>query len=247
MSSSLSGYTGPSGGSNASGSNLMGDKIPKGYRVGQLQQFTPEQMDLFKQNFSHLGPQSNLSRLAAGDEGIFNQIEAPALRQFQELQGSNASRFSGMGTGARRGSGFQNSQNQATSDFAERLASNRQNLMRQALNDLMGYSSNILQQRPNERFLTKKQQDQGINWGGLAGGAIGGIGGFFAGGPGGAFAGANAGYGIGSGLSGYGGGDMGGQDFSSLSGLFGGGGNSASYHGQAAADPGIASLASRIY
>jgi hypothetical protein len=247
MSSSLSGYTGPGGGSNTTGSNLMGDKIPKGYRAGQIQQFTPEQMDLFKQNFSHIGPQSNLSRLAAGDEDIFNQIEAPALRQFQDLQGQNASRFSGYGMGARRGSGFQNAQSQATSDFAQNLASNRQNLMRQALNDLMGYSSNILQQRPNERFLTKKQQDQGVNWGGLAGAAAGGIGGFFLGGPPGALAGASGGYNIGSGLSGYGGGDMSGQDFSSLSGLFEGGGNSASYHGQAAADPGIASLAARIY
>ena len=40
--------------------------------------------------------------------------------------------------GARRGSGFQNSQNQITSDFAQDLQANRQNLQRQAIQDLRG-------------------------------------------------------------------------------------------------------------
>lgn len=144
------GVAGPSG--------RVGNKIPSGYKQGQMQQFTPEQMQLFQQMFSHVGPQSYLSKLAGGDEDIFNQIEGPALRQFSGLQGNIASRFSGMGSGARRSSGFQNTMNQGASDFAQDLQSRRQSLQQQALQELMGLSSNLLGQRPYEQFLIKKQQ-----------------------------------------------------------------------------------------
>ena len=94
---SMTGQTGMRGSSNTGG---MKDKIPKGYRTGQIQQFTPEMMDLFKQLFSHVGPDSFLSKLASGDEETFNQIERPALKQFAGLQGGLASRFSqGGGSG----------------------------------------------------------------------------------------------------------------------------------------------------
>ena len=53
-------------------------------------------------------------------------MEAPALKQFSGLQGNLASRFSGMGSGARRSSGFQNTSNQAASDFAQQLQANKQ-------------------------------------------------------------------------------------------------------------------------
>ena len=85
-----------------------GNKIPKGYEQGTLQQFTPEQMNLFKSMFGQVGPDSFLGKLAGGDQSMFEQMEAPAMRQFQGLQGQLASRFSGMGMGSRRGSGFQN-------------------------------------------------------------------------------------------------------------------------------------------
>lgn len=134
-----------------------GNRIPKGYQLGQLQQFTPEQMQLFQSLFSHASPGSYLSRLAGGDESMFNEIEAPALRQFQGLQGNIASRFSGMGTGGRHSSGFQNTMNQAASNFSQELQSQRQGLQRQALMDLMGLSQNLLGQRPYENFLTQKQ------------------------------------------------------------------------------------------
>ena len=159
MSTSMTGsmgYRGPSGSS--SGQTMTGGNIiPKGYRQGQLQQFTPEQMNLFQQMFSNVGPDSYLSKLAGGDEATFNQMEAPALRQFGQLQGNMASRFGGMGgTGGRRSSGFQNTMSSATSDFAERLQSQRQQLSRQALQDMMGMSNQLLNQRPYEQFLGKK-------------------------------------------------------------------------------------------
>lgn len=179
-------------------STSRGDKIPKGFETAQLQQFTPEQLELFQSLFGQLGPESQLSRLAQGDEEIFNQIEAPAMRQFQALSGQNASRFSGAGMGARRGSGFQNQQNQYTSDFAMDLASRRQDLMRNARQDLFSMSQELLGQRPYYRDVVEKQQKEKSGWGGLIGAGLGGVGGFFAGGPSGALTGASLGYKAGS-------------------------------------------------
>lgn len=178
------------------------DKRPSGYKINRIQNFSPEQMQLFKDSFQYINPQSNLARLAGGDPQAFQQMEAPALRQFNELQGNLASRFSGMGSfGGRRSSGFQNAATSAASNFAQELQANRQALQRQALMDLMGYSNSLLSQKPYETFLTPKQRG-GFNWGGAAGGLLGGIGGFLTGGPLGAFQGAGLGYNVGSGLSG---------------------------------------------
>lgn len=132
--------------------------IPKGYKYGRIGQYTPQQQQLFGSLFKHLGPQSFLSKLAGGDEGTFEQLEAPALRQFGELQGGLASRFSGMGSaGARKSSGFQNVTNQAASDLAQQLQAQRQGLQRQAIGDLFGLGESLLGQRPYEQFLTPKQ------------------------------------------------------------------------------------------
>lgn len=134
------------------------------YHVGQEQIYGPEAMQLYQQLFSHLGPDSYLSRLAGGDQSMFEEMEAPAMRQFQELTGQNASRFSGMGMGARKGSGFKNAQNQATADFAMNLQSRRQGLMQQAIKDLMGLSSELLDKRPSENLLMPKKQKKPGFW-----------------------------------------------------------------------------------
>lgn len=189
--------TGPNG--------KVGNKIPKGYRQGQTQNYTPEQMELYKQQFSHLGPDSYLSKLAGGDQSFFDEIEAPAHRQFNAAQGQTASRFSGMGMGGRKSSGFQNEMTAASSNFAEQLQSNRQGLQRQAIQDLMGMSNTLLGQRPYENFLYEKPQKQGGGWGGAIGAGVGGLGGFLIGGPGGAMAGAQLGYGVGNSFGGGGG------------------------------------------
>jgi hypothetical protein len=132
---------------NAAGSKYMaGGKAPKGYK--NFQNFDPQMMELFQSLFGHLGPDSFLSRLAGGDQEGFDEMEAPALRQFQGMQGQLASRFSGAGMGARRGSGFQNSLNQQTSDFAQDLQSKRQQMQINALRELMGFSSDLLKQQP---------------------------------------------------------------------------------------------------
>ena len=165
---------GPTGSS--VGSANTGGKIA-GYQQGQMQQFTPEQMDLFKQLFSHVSPGSGLSKLAGGDQSQFEQMEEPALKQFGQLQSGIASRFSGAGLGGRHSSGFQQAQTSAAQDFAGQLASRRQSLQREALGDLFGLSSHLMGQRPYEQYLLPEQKSFGQELGiSLAGGLGQGLG-----------------------------------------------------------------------
>ena len=163
------GVLGGGGSTGAQTSTGLGGKpkAPSGFSTAQ--NFTPQQMQLFQQLFGHLGPESFTSRLAGGDQSAFGEIEAPALQQFNALQGGLASRFSGMGTGGRKSSGFQNTSSQAASDFAQQLSSQRQGLQRQALQDLMGYSESLLNQRPYSFYEKPSSFSQQL-FGGLSGG-----------------------------------------------------------------------------
>jgi hypothetical protein len=137
-----------------------GNKIPKGYAAGKIQQFGPEQMDLFRRLFSYTAPGSQLAGLAAGNEAAFAPQEEQATRDFQKFQGQTASRFSQLAPAAMsatRGSGFKNLQTQGAQDFALQLAAQRQGLQRQALMDLMGISQSLLSQRPEAQFLVKQE------------------------------------------------------------------------------------------
>jgi hypothetical protein len=165
------------------------DKRPHGYAPFSMNQYAPQQQALFGQEFANVSPDSYLGRLAAGDESFFAEQEAPALRQFNELQGNIASRFSGQGLGARRSSGFQNTMSAASQDFAGQLQANRQNMRRQAILDLMGLSDTLLSQRPTERGLVQKPQKKG-GWGETIGTLFGGAAGMFTGDYGGAAKGA---------------------------------------------------------
>lgn len=182
--------------------SFSGDKVPSGYKTGQLQQYTNEQLGLLEHTMSFVGPDSYLYRLAGGDEDLFNEMEAPAHRQFQEMLGGLGTRFSNGGgegsLGTRRSSGFQNEASARTSNFAQDLQSKRQELMRQAIKDLTGISSELLDKRPYERTLTKKDQNKSNPWTTFGGTALGAAGGFLAGGPMGAMQGAKVGYDIGS-------------------------------------------------
>jgi hypothetical protein len=140
---------------------LSKDKRPSGYKIGELAQFSPEQLELFRNLFSQIGPESDIFKLASGDQSYFDEMEAPAHRQFQEQLGGLASRFSGMGMGARQGSGFQNAATQGASDFAQALRSNRMQMSQQALQQLMQMSQMLLGQRPVERGFFEKQQKPG--------------------------------------------------------------------------------------
>lgn len=151
-----------------SGSSGYKDKMPSGYKSGRMKNFTPEMMDFFSQLMDMLGPESFLSQLAGGSEEAFDEMEAPALRQFGELQGNLASRFSGMGMGSRNSSGFSNTMNQASSDFAQNLQSQRQQMRMNAIKELQGMGNQLLQQKPYENFAVKKKPSF---WESLASGA----------------------------------------------------------------------------
>jgi len=155
-----------------------GNKIPSGYKEGRIQNYTPEQMQLFRQMFSNVSPDSYLSKLSGGDQSLFDEMEAPALRQFSGIQGNLASRFSGMGMGSRKSSGFQNSINAAGSDFSQDLQSRRQSLQQNAIKELMGLSGDLLGQRPYDQFLVDKpyRPSTGDQLIGAGGAFLGGIG-----------------------------------------------------------------------
>jgi hypothetical protein len=163
-----------------SGGGIAGDKRPSGYKVAQLQQYTPEQMQVSNDIYNDIGPESYLSRLSHGDQSYFDEIEAPAKQQFNQLQGNIASRFSmgGGGQGAiggRNSSAFQNSISQASSDFAQQLQANRQNLMRQATQDLRGLRNDLLSTQPYERYFQDKGPSTHDKWMELGGNVLGGI------------------------------------------------------------------------
>lgn len=192
-------------GARSTGGLTGGNVIPKGYKYGQLGQFTPEQQQLFHQLFSNVGQGSYLSRLAGGDQSLFGEIEAPALQQFGALQGNIASRFSGAGgLGGRHSSGFQNYLGQQSQDFAQQLQSQRQGLQRQALLDMGLLSESLLGQHPYDNFLIQKQQKQSGFGKALGIGlpVIGGVAGGIFGGPAGAAAGATLGSNLASGFTG---------------------------------------------
>lgn len=168
-----------------------GNKIPKGYSAGRLQQFTPEQLSLYQSLFPYVSPGSQLAQQAAGSDQGFAPHEDYANRQFQEATGQLASRFSEYMPGSmssRKGSGFHNQLTQGAQDFASLLAQQRQGLQRQALLDLMGISGQLLGQQPYQNFLTRKEPKQPGFWSKLFGAtaplAGAGIGALFGGLPG---------------------------------------------------------------
>ncbi len=177
------------------------ENVPSGYKKFSLQNFPPEMMQLFRQALERLGPEGFLSKLASGDQSMFEEMERPALKQFGEMQGNIASRFSGLGgagsLSSQNSSGFQNAMNTAASDFAEKLQANRLNLQQGAQQDLMNFTNQMLNQKPYEQGLVAKAPKSPSKWGGLIGTGLGALAGSPFGAQG-AMTGAKLGYGIGS-------------------------------------------------
>ena len=154
-------------------------ETPSGYNLKQMPNFNPQQMQLFKMLLGQTqgglggGGLDWLSKLASGDESIFEQTEAPMHNAFNAKLGDIGSRFANMG--AVGSSAFQNATSGAASQFAQELGANRVNLQKDALERLLGLSQNLLSQRPHENIL--QQKDQGFDWGGLLGGLAGSFGG----------------------------------------------------------------------
>jgi hypothetical protein len=189
-----------------SGYGPTGALSPKqsGYDVVQTPRMSPQVRALWEQLMggSQGGVEAglgHLSDLARGDQSHFAALEAPALRQFNALQGNLASRFSGMGSGARHSSGFQNAATGAATDLSERLQSQRLGLQQSAIDRLLGIYGDLMHNDPYEMMLTERQRKPNI-WqkllGGILPGAGAGLGGLF-GGPAGALLGGQLGAGAG--------------------------------------------------
>jgi hypothetical protein len=194
--------------SSMSGYNSSGLK-GSGYQQLNVPRMSQQGQDIWQQLYkgSQGGIASSLqglSDIAGGDQSKFAELEAPARRQFEQDQSQIASRFSGMGSGARRSSGHMNAQSGAAVDLAERLQGQRLGLQQNAWKQLLGIHSDLMANPTHESFLQKEKQPEWHKWAGASLpwlGAAGGAGlGFLGGGPAGALAGAK----IGSQIGGYG-------------------------------------------
>lgn len=147
-----------------------------GYKVRQVPNFSPEQMQLFQRLLGGLTGGGGLgegldflSQLAGGDEEAFAQAEAPAYSAFQKSLGQLGSRFAGLG--ALDSSAFQGATAGAAGELAQNLQAQRLGLRQGAIERLLGLSQNLLSQKPYETFLEEKKG--GFDWGGLLGTAAG--------------------------------------------------------------------------
>lgn len=131
------------------------DRMPEGYSPYSIRQYTPEQANLFNKLFRYVRPGSFTSRLAHGRRSAFHEMEEPAMEQYGDLLSGMGARFGQSGMAA-KSAPFRSG---AASDFLDRLKSSRHAYRQQALQDLMGMSSELLKQRPYERGLVEGDPD----------------------------------------------------------------------------------------
>lgn len=105
-----------------------------------------------------MGSIGQWNKLAGGgDQQTWDQLEAPAMRQFGALQGNISSRFSGAGSGARSSSGFQNTMGGAAGDLSAQLQSQRLGLQQGAQDRLMQLYQSLMRTNEFENVLAPKK------------------------------------------------------------------------------------------
>lgn len=115
-----------------------------GYNQVSTPTMSPEQMQLFSSMMGGSAPGissglNNMSQMAQGGSPEFwEQLEQPAWNDFNKAQGQLASRFSGMGMGGRKSSGFSNASGGMAGEFSQKLQSRRMQMQQQAIKDLLG-------------------------------------------------------------------------------------------------------------
>jgi hypothetical protein len=136
-------------------------KLPKGFGQFSMQTMGPGQSqiyDLIRGQFQGGAGDvyKNLLSMASGDQGMFQQLEAPALRQFQQqIAPGIASRYAGSGISG--SSGMQNSLAAAGGNLAENLQSQRMNLMQQSMHDVLSLGNTLLASPDRQYGLYQKQ------------------------------------------------------------------------------------------
>lgn len=90
-----------------------------------------------------------LSRLLGGDESIFRELEAPALRQFSEqIVPGLAERYTAMGEGGQSSSAYQQQLAAAGARLAQDLAGQRAGYRMSALDRLLSQAGQTMQASP---------------------------------------------------------------------------------------------------
>ena len=146
----------------------QGNKNISGHSLQQLPNMTPQMQQLFQSLIGGTGGGANaglshLSGLASGDQSSFEQQEAPAYAAFNKTLGQIGSKFSQFG--AQDSSAFQNAVSGAGGELAQNLQGQRAGVRNQAIQDLLGFSNQLLGKQPYENVL--QQEDQGFDFGGI--------------------------------------------------------------------------------
>lgn len=134
--------------------------VPEGYEQYSLPTMGGGQQDIYNLLSTQFkggagDVYQRLFGLAQGDQGQFAQMEAPALRQFQQqIAPQIAQRYAGSGIGA--SSGMQNALASAGGNLAENLQANRMNLMQQSIRDVLGLGEHLLGTQTQQYGLVKK-------------------------------------------------------------------------------------------
>lgn len=130
-------------------------KVPKGFGMYSLPTMGGGQADIYnmlKGQFQGGAGDvyQNLLSMAKGDQGMFEQLEAPAMRQFQQqIAPGIASRYAGSGISG--SSGMQNALASAGGNLAQDLQAQRMGLMRQSMQDVL-HLGNTLLGTPTQQF-----------------------------------------------------------------------------------------------
>jgi hypothetical protein len=143
-----------------------GSQSISGHSLKSIPNFTPQMMKLFESLLGGVGGGANaglghLSKLASGDESAFQEMEAPAYASFNKTLGTIGSRFSQYG--AQDSSAFQNAVSGAGGDLAQQLQGQRSQVQTDAISKLLGFSNQLLGQKPYENVLQK--DSGGIDFG----------------------------------------------------------------------------------
>jgi len=152
--------------------NIAGFGLKQPKHLRQVPQFNPGQMNLFQSLLGGVQPGSTqgldfLSKLAGGNEEMFNQLEAPAFSNYQKTLGDLGSRFAQFG--GVDSSAFQNAVTGAGADLAQNLQSQRSQLQSDAISKLLGYSGQLLGQRPYEIVQQGQREGNAGNIGNMLG------------------------------------------------------------------------------
>lgn len=138
----------------------MGMGAPEGYSAYSLPTMGGGQQDIYNMlKGAFMGQPSqggagdvykNLLSMAQGKSDAFEQLEAPALAQFQQqIAPGIAQRYAGSGIGS--SSGMQNAIAGAGANLAQNLQGQRMGLMQQSIHDVLGLG-NMLLGMPTQQF-----------------------------------------------------------------------------------------------